>query len=111
MIENFKLEKKPKGCLTGNQRKILEYLIYNGASYAARMAKKLNTNTTGISENLKLLEKKYPGLILSEWRKKPANEIKLRDMAKYYKIVNEKLAQELLGEFIFLWVFFFTFPQ
>lgn len=89
-------EKKPP--LTKGQKTVLGELKKSGPSYAAKMGKKLKTYSTGITEIFKQLIGLYPGLLQSEVRKMPDNEIKTSKMAMYYWIADKKLAQELLDE-------------
>jgi hypothetical protein len=81
--------------------KILEHLLKNTSSYAAKMAKKseLNVSATEITLCLRFLEKSYSGLLRSEEKDIPDTERKNSRRGKFYSLVNKKLAEELLVEF------------
>lgn len=81
--------------------KIIEHLLKNVSSYAAKMSKRneLNVAATEITSGLRFLENSYSGLLRSEEKDIPDIERRNSRSGKFYFLIDKKLAEKLLIEF------------
>lgn len=87
----------PEILIRDNQEKVLRYLYDNGPSYASKIKDKWKMHTTAVTDALQFFENEK--VLRSEWKKKPDIEIKNRNKAKYYEIVDREFVKKLLDKF------------